>query len=89
LTGGQLGRERTILSAIHASVHRLDVLFFPFCDERRAVLEARIARDLAVNACLGAFDEVLVVRIGLLGPRLYPGKGSEPCEGRKDNRHHP
>jgi hypothetical protein len=88
LSGGQLGRQRAVLSAVNAGVHRFQMLLFPFCDESRAVLKTRIARHLAFGARLGAFDEVFVVRIGLLGPRFYPGKGNERYEGRKNNRHH-
>ena len=71
---GQLAGERTELRAIHAGVHRLDMRCFPFFDEARAMVEAGIARYLAVSACFGAFREVLVMHAGLLGRRLNPAQ---------------
>jgi len=88
LPRGQFGCERAVLRAIHAGVHRLDVLFSPFRDESRAVVEARIAGYLAIGAHFGALDEVLVMRRGLLAPRLAAAQSGEPSQGPNDNRYH-
>ena len=50
LPGAQRRAHLAAIRAVHAEVHALGMFLFPFADERRAVMEARVARHLAVSA---------------------------------------
>lgn len=63
LAGAQRRAHLAAIRAVHAEVHALGMFLFPLAHERRAVMEARVARHLAVSAGCCALQHHGGVRI--------------------------
>ena len=63
VTRRQARGQLAAIAAVNAEVHALRVLLFAIGHQRRTMMEAHVALDLALRAGFGALHEVISVRV--------------------------